>query len=53
MEQEVYKKLYYHAFNRYTELLEQVQKVQQELEELYICLEEEDERGLEQRLNER
>lgn len=53
MEQEIYKKLYYHAFNRYTELTKQIQKIQQELEELYLCLEEEDESGLEKRLNAR
>ena len=53
MEQEIYKKLYYHAFNRYTQLLKQVQQIQQALEELYLCLEEEDEDGLEARLRER
>ncbi len=53
MEQEIYKKLYYHAFNRYTELLEQVQKVQQELEELYLCMEEGEEGQLEEKLNKR
>jgi len=42
MEENIYKKLYYHAFNRYTELLEQVQKVQQELEEMYLQAEETD-----------
>ena len=42
MEENIYKKLYYHAFNRYTELLEQVQKVQQELEEMYLEAEETD-----------
>ena len=40
MEEQTYKKLYYHAFNRYTELLEQIQKVQQELEEMYLAAEE-------------
>ena len=43
VKQDIYKKLYYHAFNRYTELLEQVQRVQQELEEMYLCLQEEEE----------
>ena len=43
MEEEIYKKLYYHAFNRYTELLEQVQKIQQELEEMYLAAEKTDE----------
>ena len=40
MEEEIYKKLYYHAVTRYTELLEQVQRVQQELEEMYLAAEE-------------
>ena len=55
MEEEIYKKLYYHAFNRYTELTKQIQEIQQELEELYLylCLEEEDEGGLERWLDER
>jgi len=35
---DVYKKLYFHAFNRYTELIEQAQAAQKELEELYLRL---------------
>lgn len=42
MEENIYKKLYYHAFNRYTELLEQVEKVQQELEQMYLESDEKD-----------
>ena len=42
MEEKTYKKLYYHAFNRYTELLELVQRTQQELEELYLQMQEEE-----------
>ena len=45
---EIYKRLYYHAFNRYTQLLEQVQQIQQELEELYLVMGECDEERLEQ-----
>ena len=37
-ENEVYKTLYFHAFNRYTELIEQAQAAQKELEELYLQL---------------
>lgn len=42
MEENIYKKLYYHAFNRYTALLEQVEKVQQELEQIYLESDEKD-----------
>lgn len=42
MEEKMYKNLYYYAFNSYTELLEQVQKTQQELEELYLQMLEEE-----------
>ena len=35
---EVYKTLYFRAFNRYTELIEQAQAAQKELEELYLQL---------------
>lgn len=38
----IYKKLYFRAFNRYTELVEQAQAAQKELEELYLRLTEED-----------
>lgn len=47
-EADVYKKLYYHAFNRYTQLLEYVTQVQQELEELYLLLGECDEKEIDQ-----
>ncbi len=43
MEQEMYKKLYFRAFNDLVRLTEQAQKMQQELEELYLQLSEEDE----------
>ena len=49
MEDTIYKKLYYHAFNRYTELLERVQEVQKELEELYLLLGEEEQEGADNR----
>jgi len=35
-----YKQLYLHAFNRITDLIEQAQKIQQELEEQYLDLSE-------------
>ena len=38
----IYKTLYLHAFHRYTELIEQAQAAQQELEELYLQLTEEE-----------
>ena len=44
-ETEIYKKLYFHAFNRYTELVEQAQTAQKELEELYLRLTEKEENG--------
>jgi len=40
-EKDIYKKLYFHAFNRYTELVEQAQSAQKKLEEMYISLTEE------------
>ena len=40
-EKDIYKKLYFHAFNRYTELVEQAQSAQKELEEMYLSLTEE------------
>lgn len=49
MEENIYKKLYYHAFNRYTELVERVQEVQKELEELYLLLGEEEQEGVDNR----
>ena len=36
MENESYKKLYYHAFNRLTDLTKEIQEVQSELEEMYL-----------------
>ena len=42
MEEDIYKKLYYHAFNRYTELLELVQQIQQEWEQMYLEADKED-----------
>lgn len=41
MENESYKKLYYHAFNRLTDLTKEIQEVQSELEEMYLRLTEE------------
>lgn len=35
---ELYKKLYYHAFNRLTDLIQEVQAMQAELEEMYLKL---------------
>ena len=49
MEENIYKQLYFHAFNRYTELLERVQEVQKELEELYLLLSEEEQEGVDNR----
>ena len=40
MEEEIYKKLYYRAFNCLTELNEEIQTMQHDLEELYIQLQE-------------
>ncbi len=37
MENESYKKLYYHAFNRLTDLAKEIERTQNELEEM--CLE--------------
>lgn len=45
MDQELYKKLYFRAFNGLVRLTEQAQKMQQELEELYLQLSEEDEQA--------
>lgn len=36
MENEIYKKLYLHAFNRLTDLQKEIQQLQIELEELYL-----------------
>lgn len=36
MENDIYKQLYYHAFNRLTDLSKEIQKVQAELEEMYL-----------------
>ena len=41
MENESYKKLYYHAFNRLTDLTKEIQQVQTELEEMYLEMTEE------------
>ena len=38
MENDSYKKLYYHAFNRLTGLSKEIQKLQSELEEMYLNL---------------
>ena len=40
MENDTYKKLYYHAFNRLTDLQKEIQQLQVELEEMYLDLEE-------------
>lgn len=36
MEADLYKKLYYHAFNRLTDLAKEIEQLQQELEEMYL-----------------
>lgn len=36
MESETYKKLYYHAFNRLTDLGREIETIQAELEEMYL-----------------
>ena len=36
MENEMYKKLYYHAFNRLTDLAKEIERTQNELEEMYL-----------------
>lgn len=36
MENETYKKLYYHAFNRLTDLAKEIESIQTELEEMYL-----------------
>lgn len=36
MENESYKKLYYHAFNRLTDLAKEIERTQNELEEMYL-----------------
>lgn len=36
MENESYKKLYYRAFNHLTDLSKEIQRMQSELEELYL-----------------
>lgn len=35
-----YKKLYFHLFNQFTELIEKMKTIQQEAEELYLELHE-------------
>lgn len=40
MENESYEKLYYHAFNRLTDLSKEIEKFQQELEEMYLSMQE-------------
>jgi len=42
LEEAMYKKLYFRAFNKLVQLTEQAVKMQQELEELYLQLSEED-----------
>lgn len=41
MENETYKKLYYRAFNRLTDLTKEIESIQAELEEMYLQAEEE------------
>lgn len=36
MENDIYKKLYLHAFNRLTDLQKEIQQLQLELEEMYL-----------------
>lgn len=43
MGQDIYKELYYKAFNGYTELLEEIKRKQQELEDLFLVLSEQTE----------
>lgn len=38
MENETYKKLYYHAFNRLTDIQKEIEQLQTELEEMYLDL---------------
>lgn len=38
MENETYKKLYYYAFNRLTDLQKEIEHLQAELEEMYLDL---------------
>lgn len=38
MENEIYKKLYLHAFNRLTDLQTEIKQLQAELEEMYLDL---------------
>ena len=40
MENETYKKLYLHAFNRLTDLQKEIEQLQSELEEMYLDLSE-------------
>lgn len=37
MENETYKTLYLHAFNRMTDLIQEIQRMQAELEEMYLA----------------
>ena len=37
MEGETYKNLYYHAFNRLTDLSKEIESIQAELEEMYLA----------------
>ncbi len=41
MEKDIYKELYYRAFNGYTKLLEEIKEKQQELEDLFLALSDE------------
>lgn len=43
MEKDIYKELYYRAFNGYTKRLEEIKEKQQELEAMYLELSEEQE----------
>ena len=37
MEADFYKELYYHAFNQLTNLSKEIERIQQELEEMYLA----------------
>ena len=45
MSEEMYKKLYFRAFNKLVQLTEHTVKMQQELEELYLQLSDEEHQG--------
>ena len=48
MENETYKKLYYHAFNRLTDLANEIARTQAELEEMFLAAGEHPENNMDQ-----